>query len=509
MKRWRVESQFPAVSQFGLIVVIWLAGLAFSAPAVNFSISPTTVSNTYVGNITLTITSLTNGETVTVQQFLDVNTNGVIDGPDLLVGQWQLTDGLAMAYGGVTNLNVPGDLDSTPGQITSQLPFQTAFSYRDIFQSWIGKHLVRVSSPTGRFPALTNSFAVTNASSAQWFTGNVQCSGTNVPYALVALMIATNGDGMAGTITDSNGNYTLNAPPGDYQLFAGKSNLVCNMASSPSAILYAGVPITMDFTLIAATQSISGLVVDSATTNGLGGLFISAADSNSGQMAAAVTDTNGNFTLRVNAGSQWKISTGAMPLAIYDHFKLNNSLVVNTTTGSVSGVTMALPMGTAIIYGSVKDDQNHAIPGLRVSVSSTNAYSTGAVTDQNGNYYASAIAGGWNVSFLTDVPLLADYLWPANGVGVTATNYQATELNFVLPILGEPYISQPVNLSGGRFGFTLAGSPGTNYTVLASTNLATTNWFTLMTTNLSVSPAFVQDNQATNRSRFYRVKRGP
>jgi hypothetical protein len=470
--------------------------------AVNFSINPTTVSNTYIGNLTMIVTGLTNGETITVQQFLDVNANGVIDGPDLLAGQGQLTDGLVMEFGGVTNLNVPGDLDSTPGQITAQLPFQTAFSYRDIFQSWIGKHLLRLTCPTA---TLTNSFAVTNASFAQWFTGNVQCSGTNVPYASVGMMIATNGDGMAGTTTDSNGNYTLNAPPGNYQLFAGKSNFVVNMTLSPPAILNAGVPITANFTLIAATQSISGKVVDSATTNGLGGLIISAMDNNSGLLAAASTDTNGDFTLRVNAGSQWKLNFGAMPLAICDYLKLNNGLVVNTTTGSVSGVTMALPMGTAIIYGSVKDDQNHAIPGLRVWSSSPNAYSTAAVTDQNGNYYACALAGDWHVGFDSGVPLLANYVWPTNDVEVTATNFQATELDFVLPIVGEPYISQPVNLSAGHFGFNLAGSPGTNYTVLACTNLATTNWFTLMTTNLSVSPIFIQDNHATNRSRFYRA----
>jgi hypothetical protein len=30
-----------------------------------------------------------------------------------------------------------------------------------------------------------------------------------------------------------------------------------------------------------------------------------------------------------------------------------------------------------------------------------------------------------------------------------------------------------------------------------------------MTTNLSASPALIQDNQATNKQRFYRVKVGP
>ena len=59
-----------------------------SALAATFSVSPSTISNTYPGVITLQVTGLTNGETVVVQKFLDANTNGVIDAGDLLVQQF-------------------------------------------------------------------------------------------------------------------------------------------------------------------------------------------------------------------------------------------------------------------------------------------------------------------------------------------------------------------------------------------------------------------------------------
>jgi len=59
--------------------------LQTAAAAVTFTNTPTAVSNTYSGFITLTIGGLTNTETVVVQKFLDANTNGVIDGRDLLV----------------------------------------------------------------------------------------------------------------------------------------------------------------------------------------------------------------------------------------------------------------------------------------------------------------------------------------------------------------------------------------------------------------------------------------
>jgi hypothetical protein len=73
-----------------------------------------------------------------------------------------------------------------------------------------------------------------------------------------------------------------------------------------------------------------------------------------------------------------------------------------------------------------------------------------------------------------------------------------------------PVLSQPAKLSSTRFGFQLSGFAGQDYTILASTNLSQpmSNWVTVLTTNLSTSPAFIEDNQATNKQRFYRVKFG-
>jgi len=52
----------------------------------------------------------------------------------------------------------------------------------------------------------------------------------------------------------------------------------------------------------------------------------------------------------------------------------------------------------------------------------------------------------------------------------------------------------------------LIGSQGFNYTVQATTNLASPNWFTITTiTNFPGNEFFIQDNQATNSARFYRV----
>src|SRR5690242_17787911 len=92
-----------------------LASLALqSRAAVTLSFTPSIVSNTYSGALSLQIDGLTNGEMVVVQKFLDANGNGSVDTGETLVQSFKLTDGQAATYldgavTTVTNLNVPGD----------------------------------------------------------------------------------------------------------------------------------------------------------------------------------------------------------------------------------------------------------------------------------------------------------------------------------------------------------------------------------------------------------------
>ena len=95
-------------------------------------------------------------------------------------------------------------------------------------------------------------------------------------------------------------------------------------------------------------------------------------------------------------------------------------------------------------------------------------------------------------------------------VGMTLVGAD-TAFPMAAPSASAPVLSQPTRISATQFGFLLSGAMGQTYTVLVATNVARplTNWSTLLITNLSVSPAFIQDNQATNQRRFYRVRVGP
>jgi len=114
---------------------------------------------------------------------------------------------------------------------------------------------------------------------------------------------------------------------------------------------------------------------------------------------------------------------------------------------------------------------------------------------------------GWITYFRTTSVNTSEYPGVAGATLVAAqTAFTLTQASAAAPVL-----SQPTWISNNRFGFLLSGATGQNYTVLVATNVARplTNWATLLITNLSASPAFIQDNQATNGQRFYRAKVGP
>ena len=113
---------------------------------------------------------------------------------------------------------------------------------------------------------------------------------------------------------------------------------------------------------------------------------------------------------------------------------------------------------------------------------------------------------GWITIFHTTSVNMTEYPGAAGLTLVTA----ATSFPLALASASsQPRLDQEARLSSSQFQFLLLGTVGQNYTVQVSTNLVSTNWLTLLTTNLSANPAFIQDNQATNKQRYYRVKVGP
>lgn len=404
----------------------WLPSLDFYA-AVSFTVSPSTVSNTYIGSISLSIAGLSAGQTVTVQKFVDANSNGSIDGTDWLVQQFPLTDGLVSVIGGVTNINVPGDTDSASGTIKAQLSLQSG----GIGQRFVGSYAIRLSSPSAAFASITKFLTVTNSGFAQSLTGKVVCSGTNVPNAAVLIFPGSmqNSSPSAGVIANNSGSYTLKAAPGTYGLLPFKPNYVTDAGASPIFTLSTGANISTNLSLLPATRTISGRFVDAANPSlGLPGILV-VCESMNGLLAISFTDTSGSFNVPVTA-SQWRVSLDSEALPTLGYLDVQNQQMVDTSTGNVAGVTIALPKGTALIYGSFKDSQNQPLSGVGLWAWEYSGQNEGnGITFQNGNYVTAVLAGTWQINPDDTSPVLANYVY-SRAADVTLSAGQAVQRNF-------------------------------------------------------------------------------
>jgi hypothetical protein len=134
-----------------------------------------------------------------------------------------------------------------------------------------------------------------------------------------------------------------------------------------------------------------------------------------------------------------------------------------------------------------------------------NGLATSVVIPTN-TFHAGQAYTGWITLFHTTSVNTNEY------PGATGVTLVAAATSFPLALASSaprPRLDLATKLSGTQFNFQLSGTAGQNYTVQVSTNLASTNWSTLLVTNLSASPVFIQDNQASSKQRFYRVKVGP
>ena len=467
---------------FALVLV---AGILQNASAVTFTTTPSTVSNTYNGPITLQISGVNSGDTVVVQKFLDLDANGVVNPGDYLVQQFNLTDGQAtMVIGGVTNLNVPGDMDGAMnGQITATMNFQNG----DFSQSFVGTYLLVLSSPAGHFPPVTNSFAVTNFPFPQTITGSVLSNGVAAPGSVVIVFLPPGsgdhgpGSPQAGTVANNSGVYTLQVPPGTYIPLAFKSSCVGSFATAPMLTLGSGQTITTNLQLTNATATISGQIVDINNSSiGLPGVFLPASTQDA-RIAVGFSDTNGNFSVGVASGN-WSIGSENSGLIVHGYVGYQNG--TNVAAGT-AGIVGTYSKATAMFYGSVKDNLGNPIAKVDLqSFDNYGVYQADGYSDTNGNYFVGIVGGlGTNDPWQLQVsghnsPTNYIYSQPAfdQSFPISGTNLavgQALQVNITaLPLTGQ--ITGNVQFNGtnlvGLSVFAYATINGASYNVGGTTD---------------------------------------
>ncbi len=311
------------------------------------------------------------------------------------------------------------------------------------------------------------------------------------------------GGGWGSTMTDSNGNYSLQLSAGTWQVSImtdpgmggsgyGSGTTYINDQAPIQVVVAANETKTgNDFTLKIANSTISGRVIDSnsntLTSLEMGYAYVETSSSGSGpgpmmysNMGAPVKD--GTFTLKVPAGTY----NVGVSLPFGAGYCTGASSQITTSANATSSATISMTTATATISGSLKKDSESGtiITGVRAEVfanSGTMNYSMATINSSNGSYSMNVCPGDWYMGYWID-PSLTDgdnntYLpQPPSNNKITVTANQTVTKNIVVKKNDATINGTVTDPSGAAFsGVWVSVDTRSNETTGGSFNRA--QWF--------------------------------
>ena len=325
-----------------LLTLLILVLLLPAAHGLTLAVSPATVTNDFIGQISLNVSNLTTGHSIRVERFLDANGNGVIDPGETSFQTFIVTNGQLPLIGGVRNLNVPGDED-----LASNTTIQTKVPYPDLSGTLgeiAAKWLYRVTDLSNG-SSVTNAFTTLQKIYPQGITGKVVAVGTGTPITNCPLvLINPNANGGVGAMTDTNGNYIFYCAPGQYVVLPIAFNVISDQSLGVTVV--SNTFTANNLTNAFADRTISGSVTDSQTSAGIAGVFLQLQTSAS-LFAIAFTDTNGNYTAQVNSG-QWKVNVNGDGGEVQGYVNQSSKINTNTAAGNVTGINFQLTKSATV-----------------------------------------------------------------------------------------------------------------------------------------------------------------
>jgi hypothetical protein len=410
----------------GFCVLVGAANVCAQVPT--FTITPSRITNDYVGPITLSIGGIANGQKVIIEKWLDLNGDGLIDPAlEMRFMRFAVTDGQQPNISGVRYGSVPGDEDGTAnGQIQVVLNYP---DYNRVLDHITGQYIFRLIDSLGVFAPVTANFTLVAKSYPQSVSGTVWDASSGLPLTnAVIVLTMPQGNGGGGTVADTNGNFALPFTPGNYAVIATKNGWVGNQNTMVNLASNSNVSVTLSNP--PASTFLAGTVTDQSNGKPIAGLFIQASTS-SNLIALAFTDTNGNYALPVTA-DQWKVKiSGDAGLATYGYVRLNASVNTSTLGGSQSNLNFQFPKASALIYGQVLDNHSNAVANVNIYASdSSNTEDSHYATTASGNYWLGVASGTWYVQ--PDSSDLAALNLIGQSIAPTLVTTQALQTNLSL-----------------------------------------------------------------------------
>jgi hypothetical protein len=465
------------ISIKSLLVCLLVVNWTLHAAPLSITVSPTTITNNYVGTIQLSISNLSSaGVTVRVDRILDVNSNGIVDANEWIGQSFYVSDGQEPLIGGVRNSNIPGDDDGLANQsILSRVPYP---SVNLTLEHISGQYIYRVTDLVSGQTA-TAILGIAQQALPQGVRGRVFAAG-GTPLSNVPVVVSQQtGDNGFGTVSDTNGNFTIYATPGEYQILTVHPGQVAN--ASASLTINSNTFTFVDLTNLSSDgTTISGQMVDSITAAGLPGIPVQA-QTDSGLFVFTGTGSNGNYTLLVDS-NKWTVQLGGDEGSVLGYCRGSvHKITADASSGSVSNVNFQLIKGNALVYGTVLTAQSNPVPSLNMQANDNNnsVFEAQGLTDANGNYSVAVVAGADNAG--PNNSDLSGYIAPSPAF-FTVTNGQAIQENFVLqPIssylsgvvqdnLGDPLgnielVADPTNDPTGSLDISFQSAPDGTFSV--------------------------------------------
>jgi hypothetical protein len=356
---------------------------------------------------------------------------------------------------------------------------------------------------------------LTNGSAAYTISGQVADATNGLPLGGVFMQFES-GNLFGVGFTDSNGNYSapLNSSVWRLKLEGSRLSRRAYVVSQNKVQVdaSAGSVANVNFLLPKANALFYGRFTDSSSVP-FANIDLYGQDDSGHFKSDGYSDANGNYAVGVLAGpgtGQWNSEPGTGENPQLQNYLIGGGLgTTPISPGQAIHQDFTAIHATAQISGHISDNSGGAVSDVGISGNALIGgtwYSVFSTTDNSGNYVLPATTGTWslNVNCCGNQGLDSYGLYDPQMHTVSIPPNNAT-LNITVYPTGTPFLSQPVRISPSQFVFGLNGSPGVNYTIQASTDLS--HWSDLFSLNLTSNWMSVQDNQATNNVKFYRVKK--
>lgn len=362
----------------------------------------------------------------------------------------------------------------------------------------------------------TNDLFMTNGTVT--ISGNVYDAGNSNAIGGVMLQLQS-GSFFAITFTDTNGNYSAAVAPSVWKIQPVKERLSRRAYVVPETTFQvdttSGSVSNANIALPKGNALYYGRIADSFN-NPFPNVQVDGSTGNNYD-CKGYSDANGNYGVAVlgDLTNQWNCGVNSAKGTPLDSYVINFFDTTNISPGLTILQNFIPVPATDTISGHVQDNSGNPVTGVTLtagaSIDGGNYQALDSTTDNSGNYSLAVAPGQWSVQFLNgnnssdnlDVQGYVDYFMP-HYVSVPPTNQI---LNITVYPIGTPFINSPQRISPTQFGFVLNGAINVSYTVQVSSDPSSTNWAPLFSLQLTNTATWLVDANATNGSRFYRVRK--